>query len=343
LLTDGTAQGSAEYLIESGAAESAVIQVPAECRLLDVTIANRSAQLRRSAAGEVRIGLGPAELPQAVRMAFAATPGRSAKNRGQFEFAVPHLADAEVEQTLWTVEAPPAYGPARASSPSPSTAAELEAKRLRAAAAALATADRAAGLYSPDEVGQWYAPWGQRLRASSAALRRWLAIEPATAATAELKAGLPKLERAADAALAASASRNGDDPKRAASVESSDQSMASPFMHQMASYFVLNGAASRLPVDFPQLDRGDGPTRFAATFGVLLAGFVGAWAARRPAPSWLSWPILGVLAGLVWWLWMVPSIMGLGLVFACLAWAIRDKWRRQSVPPPLSESSASTS
>jgi hypothetical protein len=44
-----------------------------------------------------------------------------------------------------------------------------------------------------------------------------------------------------------------------------------------------------------------------------------------------------VLVGLIWWLWLSPSVLGLVLAIACVAASMRTGWR--SISRPVSDGS----
>jgi hypothetical protein len=115
------------------------------------------------------------------------------------------------------------------------------------------------------------------------------------------------------------------------------------------AHFSFIGGVGNIPVTFPA---DPGPSRWPRWLAAMAVLAVGGSIHELLRRGYLSskvieWPYaLGVLAGLAWWLWCSPSILGWALVVVCLVGALRPPAHCHPLPTtigsnPLSHSQRS--
>ena len=192
-----------------------------------------------------------------------------------------------------------------------------------------------------DPIASWFAPWAHRLLVARSAVDRWRAREGSTDAgraadeeTQRIDRRQSKLTRRlgiGSLTIEPSASR----PLADDALDIWNQSDGAS--QSVAGYYV-HGFGPNLALALPSRGLNEFAWRFitailgTAVVRVYCFGFAG-----KPG-RWTSlngWPaILGVAAGLFWWLEMEPSWLGLAIVAASLIVALRSRRiARESINP----------
>jgi hypothetical protein len=213
--------------------------------------------------------------------------------------------------------------------------------------ATTALADSAAGLLleeSSDDLLHWYAPWGRRFLDSHANLQHLQAAGAEDASTANAAEEIASIEQ--DQArlarrLGTSNIMSQMSGERTIAADPERLWTLAQTPDRKLSFAMTRGSTDPLLVAYPERQTDDRWLRFAVAGTILLlAGAIAlAWNRRRNnfdfslerAPYGLQ--ALGMVAGLVWWLWLTPSFVGV-LIMAASMYAIgREIWPgRRSAP-----------
>jgi hypothetical protein len=198
-----------------------------------------------------------------------------------------------------------------------------------------------------DEVKGWYGPWATRMAVSDARLAelRWF---PSNTDQYD-DAAVDAIRMQQDGVAARlKASETLEEIRRQTNRRPGDQDVWSLGQHPGGEleHFSFIGAVGKIPVAFSP---DSGPTRWPfwlAAVAVLATGGVIYALLRRGylSSKVVEWPYaLGVLAGLAWWLWCSPSVLGWALVAVCVVGALRPPAHCNPLPAsgstnPLSQS-----
>ncbi len=338
----GLVGGVARFDIEPGVRRLCEFHFPEGVRPLLIEVDGGQTPLTGvPQPGVLRIPLGPAGIPQRVEIVFESPVVQS--SRRKLELAVPSIADLPVDQTLWTVATPAGRMVGISQTGGKTSGWQVALARLESIGTLVERAAATAGDDSADTIG-WY--------------RRWLRLWDATRNTASVEVDRVSVE--ADRRIAGErldeltkqqseiASRLGDAQNASGPLPSKDAAGGAFDAWHTAllrgrdlAYHQAAGQSSNIAVNV---------TPSAATFGLgrVVAGMVWmtllglfAFALRRGllAESFQRWPqAVGVLVGLIWWMWLSPSVLGLVLAIVCVAASLRTGWR--SISRPVPDSSA---
>ena len=328
---DATCHGLATFDLEPAGLSDATLYLPPGYRLVQVSVAEVPAMPIPRDKHHWRIPLGPRRLPQRVEVLFTGTLSGPASD-GRQHFAAPKLVDLPVRRTLWTVSSPSHCKPGPTDRASTVTAPEQDLLRLQNVAAMIELAAEAPGEQSKDII-RWYRVWARRLAALRNRVRRQLSEATRTDSAREVRAKLQSIDR--QQTRIASRLAAGDVFKQL-SAEAPPTTAPDRLWSwtldrpQPAVRLQFDDEASSIGLAYRQ--QGDGRLHYrllcAAGLAVLAAGAVvgirhGFWSGLL-----CRWPhTLGVAAGLAWWLWLSPGILGLGIVLVSLVTAVRWGWR----------------
>ncbi len=338
---EGDYRGVAAFDLEPAGMATCNLRLPADCRLIAATAAGLPTTPRATGPGTWQVPLGPATLPQRVEVVYA---GKSAGAAGVAPrvFLAPTLDGLPVRQTLWSISGPRGYEVA--SNPAGEAVSRLQQKlvRLRSTTEMIERALEIA-LYEPEEMARWYRPLARRWSTSHDELKRlltpvqedevaqavWLELESLERRQALMVERLGAGEILTQAAAEASVS---DDP-----IELWLWTLEQP---QSVVRFVSDQAGDAITLVYRKPTDGEQAWRLVAAAGLALATAVLVWAVRRgiAAPVLRQWlPLWGIAAGVAWWLWLTPSILGLVLMLVAFGGGLRrlGHRRRESSRPAL--------
>ncbi len=290
-----------------------------------------------SAQGENRwnIWLGDNKLPRRLEVIFA---GRPTKSPGSISsLPAPQLVDIPVERTLLSVSAPKSFGAGVL--PKGSSISELRHELIRYESTTTLT-DSAAGLLleeSPDNLLRWYAPWAKRFLDCRAALGQLLAAGASDNSAVNAAEEIATIEQdharlarrlgtsnlmsqlASEPVIAA-------DPVRLWSI--------TQLPGRILTFALERGDSEPLTIAYPQRAGNDRWARFILAGAILLAVAAIAIAQRR---GWINlddrWhrapvgpSVWGLIAGVVWWLWLTPRFIALLILAASMVAIVRQFW-----------------
>jgi hypothetical protein len=331
---DGACRGLAVFDLVPAGRLDCRLRMPAGARLVHLALAGLPAAATRQKNGDWIVPLGPQRLPQRLEVIWTASlppPDRWRSSR----LPVPALVDLPVHQTLWTVSLPAGFEPI-----SPDASAKrvqsppFELIRSKSIVELMDLSPATAAVTARDDLANWYRAWARPLAASAEALSREMATERLPVAASALASDAQLLERKRlqiESRLAgpsllkelSSSGAIGDQPAQL-------WRQWCPQGQTASRYLISRGGEP------PQLRRlvdmgGEPLGRAAAAIVIVIASLALAWLTRRPqAVEWLQcWPqVLGVVAGLCWWLWLSPSLLGWLLVAVSIWSAFRSGWRQ---------------
>ena len=329
--------GQAFYdLLPSGISECG-IHFPNGVRPVGIAVENSVVDfLPEEAAKGVRVELESNELPQRIRVLFVAEaikgmPDSVARIQipriERLDVAAGDTREIEVAKTLWTVHSPlDTAVDLQIDRESVRSAARLELTRLEVLSTLMDLAAQMTTDFTPDELKRWYFLWGERFRAS---LRR-----------NESPIGLPEEGRVQHEARLAELDAYHADVVDKLMVREIDERLnnqrnvdaidvwheATP-LEMTAQFAEFDGAmtfvnAKRRPLKNDWI--------VARSIIAVLIGLVGLGsivALNRNQIENVRWVhLFGVLAGISWWLWLQPSIVGLLIVVVSLLSMVLMRW-----------------
>ncbi len=268
--------------------------------------------------GRWRLQLVSSRLVQRIEILFS---GRGTTGR----IEAPQLVDVSVERTLWTVQLPPSLTPVEGNLPSQS-ASTLDLARVRSLSEIIAAISFDESL---EEMTRWYQPWVLRMQLALADLRNSARLENHRQALHEADI-IDDFQRDVARQLGLETYFEQAQRGRTLAAESGSLWQATASKHA-AFYAASEGPAPVLMLEWVDATAARRWNRYEAALAVLAALGLAALAMvliRRldislASPQWLL-----AAAGIVWWLWLSPSFLGLVLVAISLLLSVPMGWRR---------------
>ncbi|HEV2971624.1 MAG TPA: hypothetical protein VGY55_16730 [Pirellulales bacterium] len=340
-LSDQTGFGTAAFDLESAGATGCLLEMPPEDHLLQVRANDAPAVLKRIAGNRWSVSAGGGKLPQRIEIVFLVD-----RPAGEFESATrtyraPSLLGYSVDQTLWTLAGSPGAvakeGQRRVKSVSPL---EWEIIQLEAASSLL---DSAASVLSDETVqpiAEIFAPWARRYLAARAAVERERARNTAAMADPAANAVLHSV----DEAEAKLARKLGTQPlfddrsgKQRVADEATDIWKVVEDEDLGAAMFSVTGSDGLLVVTYSAESVDGLATRLLIALVGAIAVAAAFWLVGRPGfrEALVRWPYwIAGLGGVLWWLWLAPSVVGIAIIAASLGFAYWEKRTRRDVFAP---------
>jgi hypothetical protein len=321
---NGSYCGTTDFLIEPAGVPFCTLQLPATCQLIHVWLNDVSAPLVDSSAATTtapqrwRLAVGASQLPQILRVVYTGQLPAGRQASAPYAFQTPRLARLPVERTLWTVYPAERLGVRSARDiAQPAGSLESELVRLETLASLLQMPPEVLSDRSPEELRPWYIRLARSLRAAQARAVYFEQFSGGPGAADALDERLEPLWRQWEGLLG-----NGD---LTAQIQRDARQHSAPAQLLAAASPAARrnhrGAAVQVTASPSATRDGDLPARLLAS---LLAV---AMAVLVFVPARLAWlgdaleahpHVLGVLAGLAWWLWLAPSFMGWIILLASL-------------------------
>jgi hypothetical protein len=267
-------------------------------------------------------------MPQRIEVVFHGKFVQAA--RDSWLMPTPQLGDLTVQNVLWTVDAPRDFQRSAASSARPSNALRQELARLKSIAAVTTLASAILPSEAGEEISAWYAPWARRYVATLAAVRRELSrnreSEEVRAAEVELRfleqeqsqiarrLGMPQSMLRPTTTLASA-----EQPRQ---LWSAVTSSGPPPLR-----FISSGPIEALIVEASGGTTANWLPRIFWALAVMLVAAGMIVVLRSPyAQRLVAWRHLaGVAAGLAWWWWLWPGLLGWIIVAASLVAILRAR------------------
>ena len=292
-----------------------------------------------------RIRLASRTMPQRIEVVFRGLLSPDQWN-GHKPFGAPRLGNLPVEQTLWRVSGPRPFAPRRAATDDD----RLEHGLIRHKTLA-AIIERAAAASGPktDELLNWYRPWARRYAYS----RHEVQLALSSVKRPELvRSTLAELKKIAGRQLAVAKSIEAEailrnwlekPPLATDAADLWQATLASSCPVALLSERGTGGSESTGDLSFYRTGTSNIWSRLNAAFAIVVFICIVRMGIKRGLLPMFTrrWPhLLGTAAGLFWWLFLSPSLVGLFIVAACLAASVRSGWqneqRNDSAIVPLS-------
>jgi len=330
---DGRFRAVATYDLEPAGESSCVVELPLDCELLHVSVENQPAQPVSIAERRWRIPTGPVELPQRIEFVYTGRIGHSGARR---QFPAPRLLNLRVQTTLWTIYSPTQFGGAApADLTLRSTVQQQRMHRLGAIVELAQLPTDVVGEHLPEEIARWYRHWNRRYAREREALSRELTADSSSQVDLPESSEAERYDAriaAVDARLGFTASAKGPP----VAVRSASDILASLAPFGEATRTITSGPQNKLAVDYARAPSEGWVERILLAIALAAVGVGGmVLLGGRMLPQFAPWSVLG-LAGLGWWLWLAPSVVGLALV-AIAGWIV-FRQRGESQQRPLAYS-----
>jgi hypothetical protein len=325
---DGGYTGVALLDVETAGRKESTLRMPEGSRLVAVRVGGIPTGPEAAGRNRWRLAFLPSGLPQRVEVVFQGTVA-SADVLGARRFESPALEDHPVRRTLWTISGPPSLCAVEAVGLRSIDRREQDLIRLRSLSAMLKGAEDLSG-EEPVQPKSWRAVWSDRWWAARDAASRWLVLTDSADRRESLQRELSVLE-ASVAWVAENRPARGDVGTGGTSADDPPALLQSCLDRpdSVARPTTTDGATS-VVLEYRALASDSWWARFFAACGLGLlvaACLIGSHSGVLPALL-SRWPhVLGVVAGLAWWLWLWPSAFGWLIVLASLFCSLRSGWR----------------
>lgn len=319
---DGYYQAVTRFDLDPGGASHCELELPAQAKLINVTVEGLPGLLSPMIPGRWRLGLGPSRLSQRVEIVLSGTmptPGRAV------HVVAPRLLNLDVGKTIWSVYSPPQFGAGAPTASTSASAADLELRRLASVALIAQVPLEAVGEHRPEEILRWYRQWKQRY----SSVREVLNWELIAAGTTSGQSAEALEARKIDQQIGQLDTRYGfagHDARPTGQADPATSFVLAARSSLRPTYCEHQGAASSLEVEYPgRVVSRNWPRALAGLMLLALGSCAVVWLWRNPLPELAPWLVLSAL-GLTWWLLLAPSFVGL-ILLAIAGWAVaRSRW-----------------
>jgi len=341
---DGTYHGVASFDVVPGGRSRCTLHFPPHCRPVQILVGGvpTTPSSRSRVAGDTaqsgtkyQVPLASGKLPQRIEMVFE---GKEADwGAGRCRFQSPSLGHLPVRSALWTVSSPPLYRarePVEALSTKPL---RQEMLRLRSMVELIETASDTATTET-DTVARWYHLWKNRLHASGKRLKRGLIHTDRgklSQAAAEELPSIQELETTLAGRFGDSVNKQEAPDKTHLATDPSELWHATLERPGALTRYIVRTGDPSLVIEYARSEPGWFASRLPPALGLILALLLIVAGIRRGIwqALWFRWPhLVGVAAGIGWWLWLWPSMLGWILVAGSLISALRPGWRLRRQP-----------
>lgn len=324
---DGSAQVAATFDLEPMGLSFCPLRLPPKWQLAQLSVAGRPVTPLPAEHGDWQLPLGANRMPLRVKV-IASGPLRDvAQWWARVKPPAPELGDLPVEQTLWTVYAPPGWECVEVGkSAIVIDAFESERFRLRSMAALADNLSSDAAATTPSaELESWRRAWARRLALLQDALKR--APRGADRQSAEdesksIEAEWSEVAKSLDmTALVRQIQAQRPLPDRFA--ELCEQAHADG---GSVTRFLIQRDEPVPQLQYAWTGESGWLRRFGAALGLALATLLVSSVMRRGVAVEFvrRWPsVAGVVVGLAWWLWLSPSALGWLLILVSLTAGFR--------------------
>lgn len=296
---------------------------PAGCEIIMVRVAGSTAPAVLSGPRAWRVLLASNQLPQQVEVLFAGTAERSA-NGEAWTLHLPHPDGWSVERTLVSCAAPASARLHLRESAANQTRRELGLSRLRGAISLLRESMDIQHDFADESIlAQWRRPWMRRLESDWTQLRMSDAARPLENDLRGVETSLAQVaeQLQADWPLAEPVSRTELGMREIWQVQCLEQG-------SVRRWAATGDGGLPIVVALGDPDARDRLIRLALAVslvgGALLAGSL---LKRRNAWPWVAhWlPAWGLAVGILWSIWLTPSLIGFVLAGVSLWLAYRQR------------------
>ncbi len=333
---DGSCYGVVTFAIEPAGTAQCTLDVPPGCELVHASIDGVPAVLLPLANRRWQLQLASKQLPQQLAVTFRGERAEpwTARTRA---LAVPWVSESDVDRrlavdrTLWTIRGP-AGGVLQIADAAQHalSAAEQESRRLRVAAGLVASAADTVLGSPPRDVQAWYTPWATRIACAAAriASTRWSAPPDAREIDSGTLDSVCQEQRAIAQRLKASSTVEELVQQTNCQAQTNDVWYLSGPPTAAVSHYDFDAQVPQVQLRWYPDRQGTGWPRLWAAALLAVCGAALHTLEKRGVllGGRFRWPsVLGVLAGIGWWLIAWPGILGWAIVAVSLWGAIRPR------------------
>jgi hypothetical protein len=333
---DGTGFGTAVFDLEPGGQRFCLLNLPDGSELVHVSIDEQPAAPISLEPGKWKLPLVSERLPQRIEVLFRGTLSDPLRS-GPRNFIAPSLGNLPVTQTLWTILSPPSLGPEIGNEEKTATLNRQQLIRFRNTAATITSAENLLLSDDAEETLRWYQIKSRRLTSAQVTLQNELALMPVSESSEKLHKEIETIDQQQNEF----AKRIGltkvltqvkaESPAYGDSTDVWQQWLGE---QRHAARYAVDGKALSITVNYQSVEHIGPLGRIAAS--LCLAGVVfifilgirhGTWTTlleNRPYA-------IGIAAGLAWWCWLWPSILGLIAMIVCLIVCRRARRREAAL------------
>ena len=332
LLDDRHYAGLAVFDVDPGTTMSCHLLAPAGGQIEQVFISGVPALLEAESPGRWRLLLGTQNSPERVEVLYSGQIMQSPAEGQTLELVSPQLDGLPVERTLWTVYAGAQADTLAVQEGSTIDLLRRDTLRLKSVAALVELTVASGVLQTNQDAARWYRPWAARLSDLQQSIQRRL-VGHSPAIVRETQDDLAAIAQEQQAvARRIDPTRSSAPPLDRAPVARQPWALweALTDVQPPTSVVLFQGSKSSIGLARAWLSP-DGTARLvAAACVLLLVSVVGLVWRSGPARAWLTrWPqVMGALAGLFWWWFLIPSEAGLVIVLLSALSALRRAWPR---------------
>jgi len=317
---DRRAWGVASFDLEPAGQSSCVVAMPGDGRVLAFQIAGATVDPLPEGTGGWRVPLGPGQFPQRLEVAFTVELQTSEQGGPDVrELRAPQILNWPVERTLWNVHGLPRGARLAAAKASDiRSPRDQELERVRNLIGLIDDTALQVSEEPVEELRDWYVPWSTRLRDATLRLRQQIVAFPLASDNEQVQAQLQKLlgEQQYWTQLLGESGSSRETGTPSASLVSLAVRTRTGGLRTSAE-----GSLASLDVELPQSAAGTLDGRLMTALAVLLAtGLVTLGLARRWVAGWFRRWSHGAVAtaGILWWMFLEPSLLGWLLVALAL-------------------------
>ena len=324
-----TFHATASYDLDPAGLEHCHLCLPASTKLVHVSVGGLPAQIDRVTETSWSVALNSARLPQRIEIVYVGNLARRGWTRQLIEFSAPTLANVPVQRSLWSMDTSSfvSRGITLERTHGISREAQL-LLRLRTITECMELPAHIVAEEMAEDISRWYRRWAQRYVAAHKALTDPQAnvsvsgIVDSTDVTA-----LDKRQQAIATKLGTQAEWEKVWSHSDRYVKWNQRSDEATFQNNDITRLLFHEDKNTIEVVFH-----DRPmkSRYGHFFAAFILTVALAWAMRNRSTcenrvlSWfVRWPhFTGVLIGIAWWLWLVPSFLGWMIIIASLLCAV---------------------
>jgi hypothetical protein len=317
--------GSVSYDLEPAGLAAVTLRLPDnECRLVQARVGGLAVAAFTNDQLEWQLPLSSSQLPQRIEVVFQGQWSQGHGERRQFTSPVLLNSDDEIDvsRTIWTINAPDGFGPVVSYSPSIPIGGHVQhcLDRFNQIENTLlnVTSEQ-----SRDVLAPWYQHWVQHLQEVKREIEIAYFVDPASLDQEQarhIEAAISEISNRLIAQGAADGlSSNHRDPFAATQLWHQQHARG-----DQAQYIATDGPCASVALTYTSHHRSDIWQRLM--IALLIAGGAGGLIYYGKHVTWLleSYPqVMCFLAGIVVWLWLWPSILGLVLVAVAILSSLR--------------------
>ena len=315
--------GVATLDLEPSGSERVIVRVPPGCELVHANVVGVAAHLAPLEEDRFSLSLFSSQLPQRVELVFKGNREATGAGHGTWQCDFPRLEDVPVVRTTWTILSDSESGlPQVTGGIQPISGTSIEVGRLDQLIDMKALSSELAAVSQPVSRDDWYVPWQRQYQqAWKRLLREELQqeISPGKSQLKRIESRQQQIEPGLEAAMAEQETVH--PPSYGDMFDA--LSAGSPTITRFTS--VPGGAAPQ--IRFPGM-QGSSLWAIAGRWFLVLLALAGIIRVRRnPSLGELlgRWPFAwGALAGIAWWLWLSPSLVGILLMLLSAGGALRS-------------------